>query len=100
MRYLFRAAHWCSKELDRLRRQTTARTTATTRSATKKKACKPCISDPLQISLSLVGAQELDQRGRELRFGQRGDVVPALDGLEPAAAEQLSDRRNPLLQLD
>ena len=43
----------------------------------------------------LAGAQELDERGRELRLGERGHVVPALDDLELAAAEQLSDSRNP-----
>src|SRR5262249_2741644 len=35
----------------------------------------------------LAGAQELEDRGRELRLGERGDVVRALDDLDVATAE-------------
>ena len=47
----------------------------------------------------LAGPQELDDRGRELRFGERGHVVRALDDLDFATAEQLSYSRNPVLHI-
>src|SRR5262245_58237196 len=73
-----------------------ARTTRTTTSATKK---RPCISDSLKTSLWLAGAQELEDCGPELRFGERSNVIPALDDLDVAAAQHLSHCRNPLLRM-
>src|SRR5262249_24283099 len=47
----------------------------------------------------LAGAQEREDRGRELRFGERGNVVRTLDDLDLATTEQLADTRNPVLHI-
>ena len=47
----------------------------------------------------LAGTEKLAERGRELRLGERGNVVRALDDLHVAAAEQFSHRRDPVLDI-